>query len=132
MRLPTLTRNWYTKRVKLRGVRGTVDVFTFSGGGSKVLRKTALGVSKRTHAMMARAHRRARDAWEKVWGRAADRAAMETFGRKFQFGDYKISAVGRDEFPERLKKILRKAAISGSKHAQLAAAHAVLAGSAMR
>jgi hypothetical protein len=69
-----------------------------------------------------------------VWGRIASKAHKETFGTtKRTIGDYRVSGVGRDEYPERLKAHLRVAARQESTIFAAIHAHAMMAGAtAMR
>jgi len=44
---------------------------------------------------------------KKQYNDLLDRGAKRLFGRKWQVYDYRVSGVGRDEFPESLKKSIR-------------------------
>jgi hypothetical protein len=57
-----------------------------------------------------------------------DAAATETFGRKFQPTDYRISAIGSELFSEEKKTALRHAAHARTNHRVIATAHLKAAG----
>lgn len=111
--------------IGLRGYRGPVSFFSANGlsDKAKVLKRLFPEYTKLDHTTVARFHKKAELRYQALWSRTADRASKETFGRQFQFGDYKISGIARDEYPERYKKILRMAAHRGTDHANIAAAH---------
>ncbi len=95
---------------------------------AQVLKKMFRGWSKADHKNAAEQHREASIRWHRVWNKAADRAHRETFGKSARSVlDYKVSGIGRDEYPERYKTILRKAAQSASAHVIVSEAHAYAA-----
>lgn len=57
-----------------------------------------------------------------IWLR--ELACLETFGRPFEFTDYKVSAIGRDEFSEERKNQIRYHAHTATDLRELARAHA--------
>ena len=125
MKRPSLKSLLYTKRVKLSGYRSPVTAIgTHSQhDAAAIFRRIAPELTKADHKALAHAHYRASTAFNKLWDKVADRASKETFGRPFGMGDYKISGIGRDEFPARYKNILRMAAHSSGDHSFLAHAH---------
>lgn len=90
---------------------------------AKALLATRPGWSKEDHHRLALAHQSLAEGHRKAWGVVADEAAQATFGRNFEFADYKVSGVGRDEFPIEFKDKLRTHAHSETKHKDLARVH---------
>lgn len=69
----------------------------------------------------------------RAWSREAERAALETFGRPWQFTDYRISGIGSDQFTDERKERLRFLAHRRSDYLSAFALHEWLAGArAMR
>jgi hypothetical protein len=102
-----------------------------SHGGAlrrKIMRMQFPRSTREDHARAARGHHQAAAKYDKAWGRIADKASKETFDRPWTFSDYRVSGIGRSEFPERLKKLLRSAAHRASEHNVAAAAHEAMAG----
>lgn len=125
-----LQQSIYTESIKLRGyTRPTSTLSALSASDSaKVLRRLAQELTKGDHIILAEAHAKKYAELNQTWSTTADQAAMSTFGRAFRIEDYKISAIGREEFSEHHKSILRHAAQNMSKHKQAAMAHFVAAG----
>ena len=66
----------------------------------------------------------------KDYREAAERAAMETWGRPLQFSDYRISGIYSDEFSTEHKDILRNFARLESRASSIFHFHAKLRGAA--
>lgn len=99
----------------------------------KALRREHPAMSRGEHAAASVNHNKKAQRCDVLWGRIADKASREVFGRPFGLGDYRVSGVGRDEFSERHKNMLRKIARQGDMHRRYAHVHALLAGvTAMR
>lgn len=94
---------------------------------AQALKKQFRFWSKADHTKAAAQHKEASIRWHRVWNKARDRAHREVFGKAPGPFDYKISGIGRDEYPERYKSILRKAAQSASAHEIVSEAHAYAA-----
>lgn len=60
-----------------------------------------------------------------LYDKALDVAAMRTLGRPFQFGDYRVSGIGRDEFDERDKVRLRRLCRLKNQCQDIARAHSL-------
>lgn len=116
----------YHQGVKLRGYNHRVTVFqaTSDRDAAKVLRRLKPDWSKSEHAELAKAHAAEADSQRMEWDRLLDDAAMATFGRPFQFQDYRISAIGREEFSDEHKQKIRFAAHATTYHTLASRAHA--------
>lgn len=116
----------YHQGVKLRGYNMRVTIFQAATDrdAAKVLKRLKPEWSKADHAALAKAHAAEAEAQRGTWDQLLDEAAMATFGRPFQFHDYQISAIGRDEFSESFKQKLRFAAHAATHHVLAARAHA--------
>lgn len=119
----------YSAQVKLKGYNGktTVHQSVNAQDGGKILRAAHPEWSAADHAKLSDAHRRAATAHDKEWDVVANEAAQQKWGRNFEFGDYKISGIGSDEFSARHKDKLRTLAHGKTKHRTLADAHAAAA-----
>lgn len=119
----------YSAQVKLKGYNGktTVHQAVNAQDGGKILRAAHPEWSAADHAKLSDAHRRAATAHDKEWDVVANEAAQQKWGRNFEFGDYKISGIGSDEFSARHKDKLRTLAHGKTKHRTLADAHAAAA-----
>jgi len=94
----------------------------------RLLKRFTPSATKSWHAKMADLHAEQSRKHRLNWSLVADRAAMRTFGRKFEVYDYRISAIGRDEFVDEDKDALRVHAISDGQHYRLAILHHMAAG----
>lgn len=114
----------YNARIKLPKYNGPQSVLSAHGSDSGKLLTTRLpGWTKDDHEKAADAHEKEAARLEKEWGDLADKAAMATWGRKWQVTDYRISGVGSDEFADEWKDKLRAAAHGKSAHGGAAYAH---------
>lgn len=97
----------------------------------KMMRELFPGWSKEQHVAQIVKLGRMIHVVSSLWGRFADRAHAEVFpGKKRGFLDYKVSGVGREEYPERLKTRLRIAARQENTIVSAIHAHALMAGKA--
>jgi hypothetical protein len=96
---------------------------------ARLLRKRLPSWGKGQHLVQAAYHRARAEKLDTVWLEVWHRAITEAFGRAPLVGDYKISAVGRDEVAERHKRVLRHCAYQATVHAWLAFAHERVAAS---
>jgi len=117
--LPRTTRADYLKRERVRHWTSNPDA----------LREPRLLARRLRHWTRAQHKARADATWRKAarvratWNRCFRAACLETFGREPEPGDYRIAAVGRDEFSEHWKRLLRSAGYGLSRVADVAAAH---------
>lgn len=116
----------YHQGVRLRSYNGRITVFqaTSDRDAAKVLKRLKPDWSKEDHAALAKAHASEAKAQRLEWDRLLNEAAMATFGRPFEFMDYRISAIGRDEFSDEYKEKLRFAAHASTYHMLASRAHA--------
>lgn len=116
----------YHVRVKLRGYNGKSSVFqaVTDRDAAQVLRRAHPAWDKAAHLALAQRHAEETVRQREAWNKLLDTAAQETFGRPFQFLDYQISGIGRDEFSEEHKAALRFHAHATTYHEQISRAHA--------
>lgn len=122
----------YHQPVKLRGYNGRVDVFRalLPRDAARVLRAVKPDWTRQEHIDLAGRHKAESDRLSTLHTELLDRAHMQTFGVPRGFHDYRISAIGRDEYPEDLKEQLRAAAHGSTYHSQLHHAHLAARGRA--
>lgn len=127
--IPQLDHAVYHQRIKLRGYNGRISVFMAASDrdAAKVLKRLKPDWTPEDHASLAKKHAEAAEIQKKEWSRLVNQAAMETFGRPFEFIDYKISGIARDEFSEGMKTALRFAAHAETYHGKASQAHAMAA-----
>lgn len=115
-----------TRSTKIRGMSGKQSVYSVmsSQDAARILKKTLHTWTKQQHRHAAEDAAKKAKQVESAYSRALDAAAMETWGRKFQPFDYRISAIGSDEFSEKRKTQLRNLAHSMSRLKDLQRAHA--------
>lgn len=123
----------YTTPQKLRGYTGkngiTPHQATSARDAANVIIRNKPDWTKEDHQKLAAAHDKAADAHHKKWNEVANDAAQKTWNRPYKFGDYRVSGIASDEFPEEHKEKLRTHAHSAGKHEALAAAHRAAASS---
>lgn len=114
----------YRTRVKLRGYNGQPNVLSAHGkDAGDVLIQLAPNMTRAQHAQRAREFEALENDLQDQYDRALDAAAMETWGRKFEATDYRVSAIGSDEFSDRHKERLRELAHGLSAAKTIAGAH---------
>lgn len=120
----------YFQRFPRRGYRkGTsLDSAHSACDGLAVLRQAFPGLQRQEHEDRARRHALASLAASRKYNAELNTAALETWGRPFQFGDYKVSGICSEDFSEARKKTLREFSTIESQHHRLAILHAMAAG----
>lgn len=120
----------YHGQVRLHGYAGKVNIsqVVLDGDAAKVLQRLNPSWLKADHQRLSKQHEQAMTTLDAQYRVLQDEAAMETFGRPFQFMDYKISAIGSDEFTEEKKTALRFAAHASATHSRLSRAHQIASG----
>jgi hypothetical protein len=114
----------YFDRVKLPKYNGAVSVLSANGADAgRLLRRRLPDFDITSHVHAALFYKRQRERMAVAWNKTANRAAQVTFGRPFEFTDYKISGIGRDEFSDGFKNRLRKLAHESGDAGVIAAAH---------
>lgn len=78
--------------------------------GARMLRARLPHLTRAGHLRRADGFMRARDLCRTEWGRVADEGMRALRGRNFLPTDYRISGIGCDAFPERVKNRLRRLA----------------------
>lgn len=111
-------RRWQRNTVLDRVLSSTSD-----RKAANVLIKAHPEWSRFDHRLLAELHDHAGKLQQEAYHRALDEAAIATFGRPFRFGDYRICCIGREEFSDDWKAVLRYHGYTGPKHRLLAAAH---------
>jgi hypothetical protein len=126
---PKLDHPAYHQAIKLPKYNGNVTVFQAVSGtdAARVLRQVNPDWTQDDHLTLASLHQTESAKQQMRYNVLLDTAAKETFGRPFQFTDYRISAIGSEEFSDELKTELRQAAHARSYHAIVARAHMVAA-----
>lgn len=119
----------YTTAVRLRGWNGlrTAKSVCTTSATVSVIRKLRPDLRKEDHCAIAKYHQARVEKLNKIWNLVVDRAAQESFGRPFQFGDYKICAIASDEFADRHKRVLRHCAYRATEHKHMVVAHVAAA-----
>jgi hypothetical protein len=121
----SLKHTAYRTQVRLPKYNGTVNLFgaLSDRDGARVLRRTAHSLRRAEHARLAERHFRLSHQHRLRWDRALDEAALAHLGRPFWIGDYRVSAVGLDEFDESFKRRARLHAHAYTRHELAARAH---------
>jgi hypothetical protein len=122
---PKLDHPAYHQAVQLPKYNGKVTVFQALSGtdGARVLRSVNPDWTAEDHMTLASLHQTESAKQQMRYGVLLNAAAKETFGRPFQVSDYRISAIGTDQFSDSMKTELREAAHAQSYHAIVARAH---------
>ncbi len=119
---PMRVRGW-TVRLKAKNAPQTLPA-------KQIIKKLAPHWSQADHAWLAKYHKDRAAKLDAIWCLVSKRAALQDLGRPWQFTDYEICAIAREEFAPRHKRVLRHCAYRGSEHKTLALAHAAAAGRA--
>lgn len=124
----------YQPRMRLPLYNCAVNVFTASNDrdAGKVVIHLFPDLGADAHAQVAEEHRLAHEVLLAAYNVEVDAAFMRNVGRLPTVGDYKVSAVWRDEFPEDDKDLLRGLAHRAYEHRDVSRAHAVAAASVRR
>ena len=98
--------------------------------GGKILRERLRedGWTKQDHDEAAQMHLDKSRAASKKWGKVAEEAAQQTYGRSFEPTDYRISGIADDKFSDAHKDALRQASRDKSESTSAAYAHFIAAG----
>ncbi len=121
----TLHNATYNTPVKLPGYNGKVTAKSavHARDSAHIIRRLNPSLTKKDHLDLAGAHHEGAKFHDDQWHHVVNKAAHETFGRPYEFHDYKISGIASDKFSEHHKEALRNHAHSASDHKRLAAAH---------
>lgn len=127
--MPTLVRSLdhqaYRTPIRLAKYNGRVTVLQAQGqsDGAKVLRRVNPDWTRADHFALSVRHGQEAVRLNSEYSQLLDAAAMETFGRPFRVSDYKISAIGCEQFSEPAKEALRFSAHAATNHKTLSLAH---------
>lgn len=115
----------YQQRVKLRGYNCAVTAASafLPRDGARVLKRANPAWSQDEHLELAHLHRAESERLDALHGQLLDEAHQVTFGCAREVHDYRISAIGRDEYPETFKQRLRESAHGATRHSRLSWAH---------
>ena len=102
---------------------GTVSPRQDATEGGRMLRERLQGWTAKDHEEAAAAHQAASKSKNAEWQATLEKAHQETFGKKPGVGDYKISAIGRDEYSDERKNQARELAHAATHHSDAAWAH---------
>ena len=119
----------YTKSVKLRSWNCRTSALHCSDPkvAAQLIARFGPVRTAREHFSIAQYHVARYHKMKAIWSLVAERAAMEALNRPWKIEDYKICAIGREEFSEAHKRVLRHCAYRSTEHLQIARAHAILA-----
>lgn len=113
----------YNTQTRIKGFAGTVLSAPTIRDSAAILRKLAPGLTRAQHGALKIYHRARSEKLEKNWLVIANNAARATWDREWHFTDYKICAIGSEQFSERYKRLLRHCAYNAAKHGRASAAH---------
>lgn len=125
----SLSHPAYNREVKLRNWNGRTTAIRCPCGktAAQLIKRSWPSLSKEQHAEIAQYHASRAERLRVIWNMVTERAALQSFGRPWRFEDYKICAIGCEEFSEAHKRVLRHCAYRRSEHLHLAGAHRKLA-----
>lgn len=120
----------YNTSVKLRLISGRPTALRTGRcvlTAAKVISQTTQGWRKDMHAQAALYHMARYERLNGIWLKLLDKAMLTAHGRSMGALDYRICAIGRDEFPDSIKRVLRHCCYRSGEHLTLARAHQKLA-----
>jgi len=123
VKIPSYSDPIYKKEFKFPKMNFAVTPTSGSSEAAKAVIYLFPEWTKEDHLAAARKHTKDAEKLKKEWGKVQEKAHMKTFGKKPEFGDYKISGVGSDKYPEDMKNKLRELAYGSGNAGALAAAH---------
>jgi hypothetical protein len=106
---------------RARGFSGLVS--PLSGGDGKMLRSRLPGWTNEDHEAAAKHHNRLAVETTKEWDTFWRAQIWKKFGREPDLSDYRVSGIGRDDFDEATKDLLRDLAQRSSYHSIAARVH---------
>ena len=126
MRFP-LSLAIYTTPVKLPKISGGVTSCSRNTRDAAKVISRLCRLTKVEHAKAVEYHQSRSKRLSAVWKLVVEKACHDAFGRPWNFFDYKICAVARNEFSEKHKRVLRHCTYKATMHDNAAAAHERLA-----
>jgi hypothetical protein len=124
-----LTHSAYHQETKLRGWNCKTTALRCNDKkiAAKLIRRLGPAWTSEEHESIAKYHAHRAEKLVAIWTKVLECAAMESLGRPWHLTDYKVSGIGRDEFPENHKRVLRHCIHRSYQHRVMAEAHKVLA-----
>lgn len=115
----------YTVALRLKGYPCpvTISQASTSSDAAKVLTRLHPDWSQLEHIQLAESHFGQYKKLMQRWLEVLDQAAMQTFGRKYQISDYRISEIACEEFSDEHKAQLRTLIHTAQKHKVITDAH---------
>lgn len=115
----------YIERVKVKGYTEKRNIFELHSPleMGKVICSVMPNKSLMDHDSLAKMHIERYKTLQKEWSELVEKASMETFGRKYQITDYKVSGIACNEYSEDHKKELRRLSHAATAHQILSLAH---------
>lgn len=98
-----------------------------SGTAARIMRRATPGWTKVDHDHAARYHLARYERLNSFWEKLLDKAMIRQYGRAMGVMDYRVCAIGRDEFPDTVKRVLRHCRYRSCEHLHLGKAHEKLA-----
>lgn len=122
---PALDHPAYHQDVKLRGYncRTTAVGAVTPADRARVLRRLNPDWTRTEHLELAARHLAESQRLNELHTKLLDEAHLAAFGVPRQFHDYRITAIGREEYAPESKEMLRQAAYGSTEHSRLASAH---------
>jgi hypothetical protein len=128
VKIPSYTDDRYQKEFKFPKVnRNETATHSFGNNGAKIVISLFPEWTKEDHLAAAAKHEKDADKMDRQWSKLRDEAHKKTFGKPAGFHDYKVSGIGRSEYPEDMKEKLRELAHGATKAKALSYAHATAA-----
>lgn len=127
-KIPSYTDELYKKEFKFPKTNiNETATHSYGNNGAKIVISLFPEWTKEEHLAAAAKHEKDADKMDEQWAKLRDDAHQKTFGKPAEFHDYKISGIGRSEYPEEMKDKLRELAQGATKARALSYAHATAA-----
>jgi len=126
--IPSYTDERYQKEFKFPKMNSNeTATHSYGNNGAKIVISLFPEWSKEEHLAAAKKHEKDADKMDDQWVNLRDEAHKKIFGKPAEFHDYKISGIGREEYPAEMKDKLRELAHGASAAKALSYAHATAA-----
>lgn len=123
-KVPSYADDIYQKRFKFPKVSvHETAMHSYGNNGAKIVISLFPDWTKEDHLAASAKHEKDADKMDDQWGKLQKQAHKQTFGKDPEFGDYKISGIGSDKYPEDMKDKLRELAHGATKARALSYAH---------
>lgn len=120
----------YGEEVRMRryNIKPSVNTACTTADSARILRSLMPSLTVEEHRAIANVHLDMAARALTSWSTIVNLASLETFGRRYETWDYKVSGIARDEFSNVRKEQLRVLMHAATKHNRAASAHEALAG----